>query len=59
MFLDYINESAYKLGQKIIAKIYIIKKSEEIQKNLWISFTSGIFYYIIFERLKKNVAMKS
>ena len=34
MFLDYIKVSAYKLGPKIIAKIYIIKKSEEIQKNL-------------------------
>ena len=34
MFLDYIKESAYKLGPKIFAKIYIIKKSEEIQKNL-------------------------
>ena len=34
MFLDYIKKSAYKLGQKIIANINIIKKSEEIQKKL-------------------------
>lgn len=34
MFLDYIKDSAYKLGQKIMAKINIIEKSQEIQKNL-------------------------
>ena len=43
MFLDYIKESAYKLGQKIIANINIIKNLKKFKKTSKFPLQVGFF----------------